>query len=339
MRQELVRRNYAGTTIHTYLKAVEHFSLHVGTPLDQLGPDDIRSYHAHLLEDRKLAVNTVVLNICALRFLYIKVLKRRDMKEDLPYPKQRLRLPVVLSPGEVAQVIAGASNLHHRTILMTLYSTGLRRAELCRLKVSDVDSKRMMLRVIQGKGGIDREVPLSRKLLSALREYYRWMRPQTYLFPGTVNHLRADKPISEKIVWQAVREACERAGIKKRVTPHTLRHCFATHLLESGADLCSIQMMLGHSDLEATTVYLHLSRRHLQATRNPLEQINIATPSSVKLSRRLRNRNEPASCGGGRHPARSGRSIHRPERLAQLPAVERVAGDHPLPHGGAGRPH
>jgi site-specific recombinase XerD len=288
MREELVRRNYAATTIHSYLKAIEHFRNHVETPIEEVGPDDLRSYHAYLLGTRKLAVNTVVLNICALRFLYIKVLKRRDMKEDLPYPKQRLRLPVILSPAEVGQLIAAASNLYHRTMLMTLYSTGLRRAELCRLKVSDIDSKRMMLRVIQGKGGIDREVPLSRKLLAALREYYRWMRPQTYLFPGTVNHLRADKPISEKIVWQAVREACERAGIRKRVTPHTLRHCFATHLLESGADLRSIQMMLGHSDLEATTVYLHLSRRHLQAARNPLEQINVSTASPIKLSRRLR---------------------------------------------------
>jgi len=290
MREELVRRNYAATTIHSYLKAVEHFRCHVGTPIDEIGPDDIRSYHAYLLETRKLAVNTVVLNICALRFLYIKVLKRRDMKEDLPYPKQRLRLPVILSPGEVAQLIGAARNLYHRTILMTLYSTGLRRAELCRLKVADVDSKRMMLRVVQGKGGIDREVPLSKKLLSALREYYRWMRPETYLFPGTVNHSRADKPISEKIVWQAVHEATIRAGIKKRVTPHTLRHCFATHLLESGADLRSIQMMLGHSDLEATTVYLHLSRRHLQSTANPLELIVIPNPANLLLSRRLRKR-------------------------------------------------
>jgi site-specific recombinase XerD len=287
MREELVRRNYAATTIHSYLKAIEHFQQHVNAPIDQLGPDDIRSYHAHLLGVRKLAVNTVVLNICALRFLYLKVLKRRDMKEDLPYPKQRLRLPVILSPSEVAKLIASAKNLYHRTMLMTLYSTGLRRAELCRLKVSDIDSKRMMVRVVQGKGGIDREVPLSQKLLAGLREYYRWMRPQTYLFPGTVNHLRADKPVTEKYVWQAVHEACLRAGIKKSVSPHTLRHCFATHLLESGADLRSIQMMLGHSDLEATTVYLHLSRRHLQATRNPLEQINISTATPVHLSRRL----------------------------------------------------
>jgi len=288
MREELVRRNYAATTIQSYLKAVEHFREHVNAPLDQLGPDDIRSYHAYLLEDRKLAVNTVVLNVCALRFLYIKVLKRRDMKEDLPYPKQRQRLPVILSPGEVAQLIGAASNLYHRTILMTLYSTGLRRAELCRLRVGDIDSKRMMLRVIQGKGGIDREVPLSKKLLVALREYYRWMRPETYLFPGTVNGSRADKPISPKIVWQAVREACTRAGIKKRVSPHSIRHCFATHLLESGADLRSIQMMLGHSDLEATTVYLHLSRRHLQAAANPLDQIITTNPAQVPRSRRLR---------------------------------------------------
>jgi integrase/recombinase XerD len=288
MREELVRRNYAATTIQSYLKAVEHFQEHIKAPLDQLGPDDIRSYHAHLLENRKLAVNTVVVNVCALRFLYIKVLKRRDMKEDLPYPKQRQQLPVILSPGEVAQLIGAASNLYHRTILMTLYSTGVRRAELCRLKVSDIDSKRMMVRVVQGKGGIDREIPLSKKLLAALREYYRWMRPETYLFPGTVNHSRADKPITPKVVWQAVREACTRAGIKKRVSPHSIRHCFATHLLESGADLRSIQMMLGHSDLEATTVYLHLSRRHLQATANPLDQIITSNPTQVPRSRRLR---------------------------------------------------
>jgi site-specific recombinase XerD len=288
MREELVRRNYATTTIQSYVKAVGHFQEYIHSPLDQLGPDDIRTYHAYLLEDRKLAVNTVVLNVCALRFLYIKVLKRRDMKEDLPYPKQRQRLPVILSPAEVAQLIGAASNLYHRTILMTLYSTGLRRAELCRLKVSDIDSKRMMVRVVQGKGGIDREIPLSRKLLAALREYYRWMRPETYLFPGTVNGSRADKPITPKVVWQAVREACTRAGIKKRVSPHSIRHCFATHLLESGADLRSIQMMLGHSDLEATTVYLHLSRRHLQAAANPLDQIITANPVQVPRSRRLR---------------------------------------------------
>jgi integrase/recombinase XerD len=288
MRQELIRRNYAATTIHSYIKAVEHYQQHISVPLEDVGPDDIRNYHAYLIGERKLAINTVVLNVCALRFLYIRVLKRRDMKEDLPYPKERKYLPVILSPAEVAQLIGGARNLYHRTMLMMLYATGLRRAELCRLKVSNIDSQRMMLRVEQGKGGIDREVPLSKTLLRSLREYYRWMRPKTYLFPGTVDGWRADKPITEKIVWSAVRQACIRAGIKKKVTPHTLRHCFATHLLEAGADLRTIQMILGHSDLEATTVYLHLSRRHLQATANPLESIVVADATKLPRSRKLK---------------------------------------------------
>ena len=135
MRQELVRRNYAATTIQSYIKAVEHFQQHISMPLEAIGPDDIRSYHAYLLGERKLAVNTVVVNVCALRFLYIKVLKRRDMKEDLPYPKERKYLPVILSPAEVARFIGSARNLYHRAMLMMLYATGLRRAEMCRLKV------------------------------------------------------------------------------------------------------------------------------------------------------------------------------------------------------------
>ena len=288
MKEELVRRNYAASTLRAYLQAIRHFQLHVGKPLTELGPDDIRRYHAHLLGKRKLAVSSVVVNISAIRFLYIKVLKRRDMKEDLPYPKERMRLPAILSPGEVAQLIGGARNLYHRTMLILLYATGLRRSEMCRLKVSDIDSKRMMLRVEQGKGGIDREVPLTKKLLTVLREYYRWMKPQTYLFPGTVDNWRADKPITDKVVWEAVREAALRAGIQKRVTPHTLRHCFATHLLDSGADLRSIQMMLGHADLETTAVYLHLSRRHLQSTINPLEQISLPNPAKLAPFRKRR---------------------------------------------------
>ncbi len=163
-KEELVRRNYAASTLRAYLQAIRHFQLHVGKPLTELGPDDIRSYHAYLLGKRKLAVSSVVVNICAIRFLYIKVLKRRDMKEDLPYPKERMRLPAILSPGEVAQLIGGARNLYHRTMLILLYATGLRRSEMCRLKVSDIDSKRMMLRVehsVRGRRAkcLRREIP------------------------------------------------------------------------------------------------------------------------------------------------------------------------------------
>lgn len=172
--------------------------------------------------------------------------------------------------------------------MLTLYGAGLRRSELCQLKVRDIDSQRMVLRVEQGKGGRDREIPLSPRLLAALREYYRWMRPQTYLFPGTRHGWRADVPITSKVIWEAVRLAAQQAGIDKRVTPHTLRHSYATHLLEAGADLRTIQLLLGHADLSHTTVYLHLSRRHLHAAPIPLEQLPSTPPPVVPRSRLLR---------------------------------------------------
>jgi integrase/recombinase XerD len=224
LHDELVRRNYATTTRESYLRIVDSFRRRTGGRLDRVGPDDLRRYQVYLLEERKLAVGTVVAQIAALRFFFLRVLKRRDMKEDLPYPKRRKRLPVVLSPEEVQRLIAGAKNLYHRTLMLTLYGAGLRRSELCRLKVRDIDSQRMVLRVEQGKGGRDREVPLSPTLLVALREYYRWMRPQTYLFPGTHNGWRADRPLTARVIWDAVRLATRQAGIDKHVTPHTLRH-------------------------------------------------------------------------------------------------------------------
>jgi site-specific recombinase XerD len=215
------------------------------------------------------------------------------MKEDLPYPKRRRRLPVVLSPEEGQRLIAGAKNLYHRTMLLTLYGAGLRRSELCQLKVSHIDSPRMVLRIERGKGGVDREVPLSPTLLVALREYYRWMRPQTYLFPGTKDGWRADRPITPRVIWDAVRFAARAAGIDRRISPHTLRHSYATHLLEAGADLRTIQVLLGHADLSHTTVYLHLSRRHLQAAPNPLEQLQVPVPVVLPRSRRLRKPPQP----------------------------------------------
>ena len=148
-------------------------------------------------------------------------------------------------------------------MLMTLYSTGMRRAELCHLKVENIDSERMLVHIRHGKGGRDRSVPLSPKLLETLREYYRWMKPKTYLFPGAIRNWRVDKPITPKVPWLACREAAERAGIDKPVRPHLLRHSFATHLLEQGADLPTLQALLGHAELKATSIYLHLSERHL----------------------------------------------------------------------------
>lgn len=288
LHDELIRRQYSPITTRSYVRIVEHFRRQTGGRLDRLGPDAIRRYHLSLLQEGRVSVETVVTHVCALRFFCRHVLRRRNVHEDLPYPKRRDRLPVVLSPEEVQRLIAGAKNLYHRTLLLTLYGAGLRRAELCDLKVRDIDSQRMMLRVERGKGGRDREIPLSPTLLAALRQYYRWMRPQTYLFPGTRHGWRADLPITAKVVWDAVQCAVRKAGIEKRVTPHTLRHTYATHLLEAGADLRTIQLLLGHADLSHTTVYLHLSRRHLQAAPNPLEQLGVATPVVLHRSRLLR---------------------------------------------------
>jgi len=172
-------------------------------------------------------------------------------------------------------------------MLMTAYSTGMRRAEMCQLKVEDIDSDRMLIHIRQGKGRRDRDVPLSPKLLDTLREYWRWMRPKTYLFPGTVNGSRADKPITPKMLWEACREAAQRAGITKPVRPHILRHSFATHLLEGGADLPTVQALLGHADLKPTSIYLHVSERHLRAAGTPLDNKELSSLDQVKRSRRL----------------------------------------------------
>ena len=236
---------------------------------------------------KKLAPATVSQYASALRFFFVKTLRRHFLAEYIPFPKQPRRLPTVLSPEEVARLIDSSSNLIHRTLLMTLYSTGMRRAELCRLRVNDIDSQRMMIRIQQGKGRRDREVPLSPTLLATLRAYWRWMKPRTFLFPGTVKHCRADVPISSNTVWFACRQAAKAARIAKHLSPHTLRHSYASHLLEAGADLRTIQVLLGHSRLEHTLVYLHLSPKHLQAITNPLDSLELSNLDQVKRSRRL----------------------------------------------------
>jgi integrase/recombinase XerD len=288
MLEELQRRNYSQNTTRSYLQIVRDFARHFKRPPDQLGPDEIRQYQVHLIQERKMGVRTVGHCTAALRFFFVKTLKRHYPVEEVPYPKQPRRLPIVLSQEEAVALINSAKNLYHRAMLTTLYSTGMRRAELCKLKVEDIDSKRMILHIRQGKGGKDRDVPLSPVLLETLREYWRWMRPRTYLFPGTVNGRRADKPITSKVIWEACVEAARNAGISKRVSPHLLRHSFATHLMENGADLPTVQMLLGHTDLKPTSIYLHLSERHLKAAGTPLDQAALAPLDQVKRSRRLK---------------------------------------------------
>jgi site-specific recombinase XerD len=286
MLEELQRRNYSPTTIRYYLRVVENFARYFGKRPDRLSQEHIREYQVYLLQERKLEASTVGLHTAALRFFFVRTLRRPYRQLDLPYPKRPKRLPTILSQDEVARLIACANNLLDYAMLMTLYATGVRRAELCRLKVEDIDSERMIVHIRHGKGNRDRDVPLTPKLLRTLREYWRWMKPKTYLFPGMINSWRADKPLTPKCIWTAVQDAAKRAGIKKRVSPHTLRHSWATHLLENGTDLRTIQMLMGHADLRATSIYLHLSRRHLQAVTNPVEALPVSKLDSVKRSRR-----------------------------------------------------
>ena len=238
-----------------------------------------------------------------------RVLKRRDVREDLPYPKQRLRLPVVLSPDEVQRLIAGAKNLYHRTLLLTLYGAGLRRSEACQLKVRDIDSQRMVLRVEQGKGGRDREIPLSPTLLAALREYYRWMRPQTYLFPGTQHGWRADAPITTKVIWEAVRLAAQAGRHRQDASRRTRCGTRTRRICWKRAPTCA-----RFSSCWATPI--SRTRRCISTSRDGTSRPRRIRSSSCRCRRPWssrgrgccgsRSRHEPACRGGGRYPPRAG---------------------------------
>ena len=277
MLEEIQRRNYSPETTRSYIHAVKQFAEYFGKSPEKLGAEEVRRYQLYLLNEKKYTAGSVKVHISALHFFYKKVLKRRDLTlDDLVYPKKPKKLPVVLSQGEVTRLIEATTNPMHRTVLMVLYGTGIRRTEASLLKVSDIDSQRMVLHIRQGKGARDREVPLSTTLLQALREYWRWRKPKNFLFPSSTGHRGQEQPISDKTVWHVCKGAAVRAGIQKKIGPHTLRHSFATHHLEAGTDLRTIQLLLGHADLKDTTVYLHLSHRHLHAATSPLEQLAIA---------------------------------------------------------------
>ena len=284
MLDDLRRRNYSPDTIRGYIRAVQQFAEYFGRSPEQMGAEELRRYQLYLLHERKFALGTVENNISALRFLYRKTLKRHDLAfDDLPFPKQPRTLPTVLSQDEVTRLIEAAPNCMHRMLLMLLYATGMRRTEATLLKVSDIDSQRMVIHIQRGKGMRDRDVPLTPKLLEALRDYWRWKKPRVYLFPSKVSDPGVERPISDKTVWNVCRMAADRAGIHKKLGPHTLRHCFATHLLEAGADLRTIQLLMGHERLEDTTIYLHLSQRHLHAAINPLDQLTIRNMQEKRL--------------------------------------------------------
>jgi site-specific recombinase XerD len=260
MIQDLRIRNYSPETIDTYVRRVAAFALYFGKSPDLLGPPHIRQYQVHLIEEAHVSWPVFNQTVCALRFLYKKTLGKPWLIEHIPFPKQPKKLPVVLSAKEVGRVLGVVQLLKHRTVLETIYATGLRISEALHLHVQDIDSQRMVLRVVEGKGRKDRDVPISPTLLGKLRAYWRIYQPPEWLFPG----ISTKTPLSASSIQRALSVARKKARIRKRVGPHTLRHCFATHFLEAGVDLRTIQLLLGHGSLKTTAVYLHIAAKSLQ---------------------------------------------------------------------------
>ena len=277
LRQKLIEdlevRRYARTTIQAYVRAVAVFAEHFDRSPDRLGAEHARRYQLHLIHERKLAPATFIQIVAGLRFFYETTLGRPWVAERIPYPRQERRLPTVLSRVETAALLDALDNLKHRAMLMTLYGAGLRVSELVALRPDDVDSERKLLRVRQGKGRKDREALLGDKLLEALRAYWKASRPAVWLFPGA----NPERPITTRSVRLVCRQAARKARLSKAVSPHTLRHSFATHLLEDGVDLRTIQILLGHRDLKATTVYLHVSPTATTCTLSPLDRLAISS--------------------------------------------------------------
>ena len=276
MFEELRLRHYSPNTVEVYIRGVANFAQHFKLSPDRLRPEHIRQYQLFLVQRKKVAWAVFNQTVCALRFFYRHVLHRDWMIEHIPYPRHEEKLPVVLSPAEVAAVFAATRNLKHRTILMTLYATGLRVSELTHLRVSDINSQRQVICVRQGKGRKDRQVMLSPKLLELLRIYWKSYRPTVWLFPGKP----AQRPITREAVFLICRQAGKAAHLAKRISPHTLRHCFATHLLEDAIDLRRIQILLGHRNLKTTARYLHVSNLAVRTTVSPLDRL----PATVDLS-------------------------------------------------------
>lgn len=269
MLEELQRRNYSETTAECYVRNVAEFANYFHRSPDLLGAEEIKQFQLHLINDKKIAWSTYIQAMAALRFFYVKTLGQTFMAEKIPYPKRPRHLPSVLSQEEVKHLLDATTSLKDRAILMTLYGAGLRVSEACRLAMTDIDSSRMVIHVRQAKGHKDRDVMLSPVLLETLRLYWKQRRPRRWLFPG----YGTDRPITTKAVFLMTQKAAARAGIRKTVSPHVLRHSFATHLLESGTDVRTIQLLLGHVDLETTVIYLHVSQHHVQQTTSPLDVV------------------------------------------------------------------
>lgn len=294
--EEMTRRNRAARTIETYVAAVARVARHFAAPPDRLTPDQLRAFQLHLIA-RGASWSLFNQVASALRFLYRHVLGRPDVVPFVPYGKRPRTLPVVLSPDDVRRLLDAVPPGRNRLMLRIAYGCGLRLGEFTRLRVADVDSARRTLWVRHGKGGKDRGVPLPVTLLAELRAYWAEHRPADWLFPGPTG-----KPLNAATVQRAFQTARRAAGLRPRVTVHTLRHCYATHLLEAGTDLPTIQRLLGHGHLSTTLRYLHLRSDRLPHIRSPLELP--AGSGTTDADGPTGGGTGGRGAGGGSHPGR-----------------------------------
>ena len=268
MTEDMQVRNLSRQTQASYVLQVSQFARYFNKSPAVLGPEEIRSYQVYLTNQKKLEASSIKVAVAALRFLYRVTLKRPwDFGEIVPSPKAPRTLPIILSPDEVAQFLGCIPNIKHRTILTACYAAGLRITEAVHLKPAAIDRQRMVIRIEEGKGRKDRYVMLSPKLLEVLSDYWWAVRPKVWLFPGDI----PGQPITRHSVEKVCQAAHQRSGLSKPVTPHSLRHAFAVHLLESGADLRTIQLLLGHSSLNTTARYLRIATSKVCATTSPLD--------------------------------------------------------------------
>ena len=269
MLAELQLRGITLRTQTAYLREIAKLENYFNRSPEELGEEEVKEYLVHMLEDRGLSSGTYKYYAAGIKFLYRTTLNRGEVVEKIKYPKAKIKLPVVLDLSEVRTMLSVMENLKHRAVLTITYSAGLRVSETAHLKVTDIDSKRMMVRVRQGKGGKDRYTILSKTTLECLRQYWRAYRPKDWLFEGQKE--------GSHICYTSIRnifvEAKERAGITKPVGPHSLRHAFATHLIEAGTSLHHVQLLLGHKSPKTTTVYLHVSKMNLAQVCSPLDSI------------------------------------------------------------------
>lgn len=278
LREQMIRdmqvRNFSPSTQQSYLSSVAGLAKFYNRPPDKISTDKVQDYIAHLLVDRKVTVGTYHVNLTGLRFFYTVTLKLDKDKVPLPSVKKVTRLPEILCIEEVEQLFNASRSSKQRAILMIVYSAGLRVSEVVNLKVTDINSNRKTLRVNRGKGGKGRYSLLSERLLLELRAYWKVKRSPVWLFPGR----DLDKPLTTRVAQYYYKRAAEKAGIKKEGGIHTLRHCFATHLLESGVDIRTIQILMGHSSILSTVRYLQLTSKSIQGTKSPLDLL----PKPVK---------------------------------------------------------